>query len=194
MIAAVEDVLSEAIVRRVVATIRPDVTLTAVMGRKGHGYIRSRIRELNKTARAIPVLVLVDLDRPEPCPADLIESWLPSPRAPGLLFRAAVMEAESWVMADRAAFARFLSVPLSLVPEHPDKILQPKERLIALAKRSRNKDLRNDLVPSAGDTRVVGPAYNARLTAFVAGMWSAEAAAVVSPSLRRMVERLRTFV
>ena len=79
------------------------------------------------------MLVLVDLDRPEPCPADLIESILPAPRASKLLFRVAVMEVESWVMADRVAFARFLSVPLHRIPDEPDTILQPKEAIVSIA-------------------------------------------------------------
>lgn len=191
MIAAVEDVLSEAVVRRIAALVRPDLAISGVLRRNGKGYIRSRVRSLNLTANSIPVLVLVDLDRPVPCPADLIESWLPSPRAPRLLFRVAVMEIESWVMADRVAFAELLSVPLHRVPSNPDEILQPKEHIVSIARRSKRKAIRQDLVPLPGDTRSVGPGFNARLTAFVADTWDPNAAATVSPSLRRTLERLR---
>jgi hypothetical protein len=190
MIAAVEDVVSEAVVRRLIAEVRPDLTISAVMRKNGRGYVYSRIRELNRTARAIPVLVIVDLDAPVPCPADLIRRWLPFPRSSKLLFRFAVMEIESWVMADRDAFAQFLSVPLDRVPTDPDIIRQPKEYVVSLARRARRKEVRDDLVPSAGDTRVVGPAYNARLTAFVAETWDPIAAAKTSQSLRRTMERL----
>ncbi|MCU1245698.1 MAG: hypothetical protein JWN02_1608 [Acidobacteria bacterium] len=191
MIAAVEDALSEAVVRRIVAVVRPDLKLYSVMRKNGHGYIRSRIRELNRTAQTIPVLVLVDLDRPEPCPADLIESFLPAPRASKLLFRVAVMEIESWVMADRPAFAKFLSVSLNRVPENPDTVLRPKEAIVSIAKRSARKAIRDDMVPSPGGTRMVGPAFNARLIRFVE-TWDPEAAARVSPSLQKAIERLRS--
>lgn len=180
MIAAVEDVLSEAVV------------LSGVLRKNGREYIRSRARELNRTAHSVPVLVVVDLDRPVPCPADLIESWLPSPRAPMLLFRLAVMEIEAWVMADRESFAAFLSVPMHRIPANPDEILQPKELIVSVAKRSKSRDIREDLAPSTGDTRRVGPAFNARLTAYVADTWNPAAAAASSPSLRRATERLRS--
>ncbi|HEX8409160.1 MAG TPA: hypothetical protein VF883_09860 [Thermoanaerobaculia bacterium] len=192
MIAAVEDVLSEAVVRKLVAVERPDLVLSAVLRKNGREYVRSRARELNRTAHSVPVFVVVDLDRPVPCPADLIESWLPSPRAPKLLFRVAVMEIEAWIMADRDAFASFLSVPLHRIPPNPDDVLHPKELIVSIAARSNRKDIREDLVPSAGDTRRVGPAFNARLTAFVADTWDPAAAAASSPSLRRATERLRS--
>jgi hypothetical protein len=192
MIAAVEDVLSEAVVRKLIAVERPDLVLSGVLRKNGREYVRSRARELNRTAHSIPVLVVVDLDRPVPCPADLIESWLPSPRAPMLLFRLAVMEIEAWVMADRVSFAKFMSVALHRVPANPDAVLQPKELIVSLAKQSKSKDIREDLAPSIGDTRRVGPAFNARLTAYVADSWNPAAAAASSPSLRRATDRLRS--
>jgi hypothetical protein len=192
MIVAVEDVVSEAVVRRIVTAVRPDLTVSVVIGKHGRSYIQGRIRELNRTARSVPVLVLVDLDKAVPCPADLIESWLPSPRAPKLLFRLAVMEIESWLMADRDAIAEFLSVPLHRVPMNPDTVLQPKELIVSMARKSRRKEIRDDLVPADGDTRIVGPAFNARLTAFATNTWNPHAAGVNSPSLGRTLERLRS--
>ncbi len=192
MIAAVEDMLSEAVVRKLVAVARPDLTLSVVLKKSGRSYIQSRIIELNRAAHKIPVFILVDLDRPVPCPADLIESWLPSPHAPNLLLRVAVMEIESWVMADRDAVATLLSVPLHRIPMNPDEVRQPKELMVSIARRSKRKDIREDMVPSSRDTRTVGPAYNSRLAAFVADTWDPKAAAVNSPSLRRALDRLRT--
>jgi hypothetical protein len=191
MIAAVEDVLSEAVVRRIVTVVRPDLSISTVMRKNGHGYIRSRIRELNRTAGTIPVVIVIDLDSPVACIPNVLRDWMPFPRASNLFFRIAVMEIESWVMGDRDAFAEFLSIPLDRIPTNPDAILQPKEHVVSLARRSRRKDIRADLVPLGGDTRIVGPAYNPRLTAFVADTWSPIAAAKTSPSLRRALDRLR---
>src|SRR5260370_38191900 len=101
MIAAVEDVVSEAVVRRLVTVIRPDLHISGVVRKNGKSYVRHRIRELNRVAHSVPVFVMIDLDTPIPCPADVIRSWLPNTFAPKLLFRVAVMEIESWVMADR---------------------------------------------------------------------------------------------
>jgi len=193
MIAAVEDALSEAVVRKIVTVVRPDLTLYQVMRRNGQGYIRSKVRQLNQTARSVPVLVLVDLDRPVPCPADLVQALLPIPHAPKLLFRVAVMEIESWVMADRRGFADFLSIPVNRIPENTDVILQPKEFLVSLARLSKKTRLRQEIVPLPGATSKVGPGYNSRLGEFVHSHWSVNRAASISVSLQRTLAQLRDF-
>jgi hypothetical protein len=191
MIAVVEDALSEAVVRKLVATIRPDLTLFQVMRKNGRGYVQSRVRELNRTAQTVPVFVLVDLDTPTVCPATLITTLLPVPRASNLLFRVAVMEVESWLMADQELFAAFLGVQEHLVPDDPDGVIQPKELIVSLSMRSKRRDIRQDLVPASGDTRRVGPAFNARLITFIENLWRVDAAERSSPSLRKAVNRLR---
>lgn len=190
MIVAVEDPLSEAVVRRVVSATRPDLIVSGVIRKNGKSYIKRRIQELNRSAQSLPVFVLIDLDQPEPCPADLIEAWLPAPRGPKLLFRVAVMEIESWVMADRHGLSRLLSVPLHRIPEDPDNLAQPKEHLVSIARKSKRREILDDFVPAPGDTRKVGPAFNARLEGFVADTWNLQAAAETSPSLKRTVLRL----
>ena len=190
MIAAVEDPLAESVLRKLVAVVRPDLTIWQVMRKNGSGYVRSRARELNRAAQQVPVFILVDQDRPEPCAADLIRSWLGAPSAPNLLFRTAVFETESWIMADRDAFAAFLRVPATTLPENPDAILQPKELVVALARRSRGRDIRDDLVPARGSTAKVGPAFNPRLTGYVTSSWDPVRAAEASASLHRAIVRL----
>ena len=192
MIAAVEDVLTEAVLRRMLRELRPDLAISVFLGKTGRGYIEKRAIELNRTARSIPVIILMDLDRPKPCPADLIAKVLSSQPAPNLLFRIAVMEIESWVMADRDRFARFLGVPSHRIPLNTDTISAPKEFVVSLARRSSRRDVREDLVPAAGGTAVVGPAFNPRLVTFVTNEWSLRRAAECSPSLRKMVQRLAT--
>ena len=192
MIVAVEDVLSEVVVRKLIEMIRPDLAITVVMRKSGRGYLQSRARDLNRTARSVPVFIVADLDRPTPCPADLIEQWLSSPPAPRLLFRIAVMEIESWILADRDLFADFLAVPAHRIPPNTDEIAQPKEFIVSLARRSRRKDIRRDLVPPPGATSAVGPGFNARVGSFVTGTWNVESAAMASPSLRRSIGRLNT--
>lgn len=190
MIIAVEDVLSEVVVRKLIETIRPDLTVSVVMGKKGRGYLQSRARALNKTAGSVPVLIVADLDRPTPCPADLIDQWLSAPPAPGLLVRIAVMEIESWILADSDAFANFLAVPAHRIPSNTDEIPHPKEFVVSLARRSRRRDIRGDLVPALGSTAAVGPAFNPRVGMFVGHLWNVERAARASPSLRRSIKRL----
>lgn len=191
MIAAVEDVLSEAVLRKLVSEIRPELSLDVVMRKNGKGYLQSRARDLNRTAHSVPVFMLADLDLPEPCPADLIRSWLGAPVAANLLFRIAVMEIEAWVMADREPFAAFLGVPLHRIPVNVDTIAQPKEYVVSLARKSRRRAIREDMVPLPGGTAVIGPGFNARIGEFIATRWQAATAAENSPSLRRTVERLK---
>lgn len=101
------------------------------------------------------------------------------------------MEIESWVMADREAFATFLAIPLHRVPTNTDAVLQPKEFIVSMARKSKRRDIREDLVPARGATSTVGPGFNARVITFVTTDWDGERAAPASPSLQRSIERLR---
>ena len=56
--------------------------------------------------------------------------------------------------------------------------------------RSKNKRLREALVPAHGTTRSVGDEYNTLLSQFVRDHWNLERAASVSPSLKRTLDRL----
>jgi hypothetical protein len=192
MIVAVEDVLSEAVVRRLIEATRHDLSISVVMRKNGRGYLESRAHELNRVARSQHVLLVTDLDRPVRCPADLIQQWLSGPAEQGLLFRIAVMEIESWILADRDYFADFLGVPVHRIPANTDEIGQPKEFIVSLARRSKRKDIRQDLIPPPGATNAVGPAFNFRVGIFVSTTWNAVRAAKASPSLHRAIARLAT--
>jgi len=102
------------------------------------------------------------------------------------------MEIESWVLADRRGFAKFLGVPHGSLPEQPDAVGDPKELIVSLARKSNRKEIREDLIPSAGGVRRTGAAFNPQLIAFVENDWSLQDAVAASPSLRKTVDRLRT--
>lgn len=193
MLLAVEDPLSEAVARRILASVSPRREVSLCLGLKGKDYLRQKAEKLNQTAKGSPVFLLTDLDNPKDCPPGLIKSWLKSTKQPNFLFRVAVMEVESWIMADRESFANFLSVPPERVPSNTDSIPKPKEYLVSLARQSKSSRLREDLVPAPGGTNKVGPAYNLQLASFVTKTWSPESAAKVSHSLRRALDRLRDF-
>ena len=76
------------------------------------------------------------------------------------------------------------------VPLPTDSILNPKEILISLARRSKKKRLREALVPAQGATLSVGDEYNIRLIEFVRNHWDLERAATASPSLKPTLDRL----
>jgi hypothetical protein len=132
------------------------------------------------------------LDR-HSCPPALISEWLSAPKHHNLLFRVAVREVESWLLADRDGVAAFLGISRTLIPRRPDELQQPKEELIGLAKRSRNRERCRDIVPPPNSTRKQGPGYNGALGMFAQEHWSPDKASQESPSLLRTLEVLRTF-
>jgi hypothetical protein len=67
----------------------------------------------------------------------------------------------------------------------------PKLSMVELARRSRNPGLRRALVPRPDSGARVGPAYTSALIDFVRNRWNPEAAAEVSPSLRRALAAIR---
>ena len=187
---AIEDSLSEAVATKIVESCGFEIAER--LGYRGNDYLKQKASELNRAAaRGRPVFLLTDLDSPSNCPPNLIQSWIRGSPNPGFFLRVAVMEVESWVLADREAVAQFLSVPVSRIPRQTDEIAAPKERIVSLARRSRSRTIREALVPAPGSTAPVGNEYNPRLIEFVRESWDLARAASVSPSLKRTLERLR---
>lgn len=190
MILATEDPLSETVLRRISAQFRPEVAVCSAMGGGGRSKLELRARSLNRTARSVPVFMLLDLDRPIPCIPEFIRDMFGSEPAAQMLFRFAVMEVESWLLADRATLARFLSIAVSRMPRRTDELPDPKRTLIDLARGSSSRSIREDLVPPIGSTASQGPVYSQRMIEFAANAWRPESARLESPSLDRAITRL----
>jgi hypothetical protein len=190
---AVEDALSEAVLRKVLENSNREFAVGSAYGQRGIGYLRKMIRPFNNAAKGTPFLVLVDLDQYE-CAPVLIAEWLTDNQHHNLLFRVAVREVESWVLADTAGFATFLGISKRLVPSDTDGIPDPKQFLISLAKSSPRRDLKRDIVPPPASTRTIGPNYNGRLIRFISSSWDCSVARNQSPSLDRLVRSLEAFV
>lgn len=188
---AVEDRLSEVVARKILQETRKNYTVDTCLIGGGFGYLKSRINSFNKVAQRIPFFVLTDQD--SGCPPGKIASWMPQRCHPNMIFRIAVMEVESWVMAHRNAFANFLSIPLSIIPPNTDSVDDPKRLLISLAKRSRLRRLKADLVPPSGATSKQGPNYNDCLAQFIWDNWDVHIARSCSESLDRAFARLQRF-
>jgi len=137
--------------------------------------------------------MLTDLDRAE-CPPMLLSEWFrEAPRHPNLLFRIAVREVESWLLAHRSAFAHFMRISESLIRSDVEAVDDPKEYLINLATKSRRRAIREDVVPLPRSTSRQGPNYNGRLIEYVETAWDPRVAMMLSASLARAVEALDTF-
>ena len=190
--AAVEGMTDEAVVRRIIDHAGGQVE-EDVHGKKGKDYLRKKIMGYNNAARHRPWIVLVDLDTDEDCAPPLRQAWLPEP-APLLCFRVAVRAVEAWLMADVETIARYLSVPPSRVPGDPEGLDDPKEVMVNLARRSRRKSVREDMVPGERNGRRVGPAYPRRLIEYATTEWRPGVAAGNADSLRRAIDCLRRLV
>ena len=137
-------------------------------------------------------MLITDLDR-WTCPPGLLADWLPAGPSPRLLFRVAVRETESWLLSDREAFAAFLGISVAKVPERPEDLNDPKVALLQLVRKSKRRDLKQDLMPASRISFPVGLGYNDRLVHFVNEYWDCHRAAQVSQSLARAVKSLARF-
>ena len=189
--AAVEGNVDEAIARRLIEHVGG--TPGPVYGRNGKHHLRQRIANYNQAARLSPWVVLVDLDHDAECAPPFRRAWLPA-LSSHMCFRVAVRQVEAWLLADRERVAKFLSVSMVRIPHNPESVEHPKHLLVDLARSSRRRDIREDIVPRPGSGRSVGPAYTARLIEFVISRhtgWRPEVAARFSDSLNRSLRCLR---
>jgi hypothetical protein len=192
--AAVEGIVDEAVVRRLIT--HAGANPGDVYGKKGKSFLRQRINGYNSAARHSPWLVLVDLDNEHDCAIPLRDAWLPYP-APHLCFRVAVREVEAWLLGDSDRLAGFLGVARSKLPNDPEQLPDPKGTMVTLARASRRRAIREDMVPRPGGGRQVGPAYSSRLIEFASVEWRPDVAANRVDSLMRSVrclERLARVV
>jgi hypothetical protein len=189
---AVEDELSETVLRTVIKFVDREYHIGTTYGRNGFGYLRKTVRGWNSAARGTPFVLLTDLDK-NTCPPTLIQEWLGIPQHPNLIFRVAVREVEAWLLADSHNFASFLTVRQEIMPLDCDNLADPKEQLIRVARQARSRDIRNRIVPAPRSTAKQGPDYNGCLGAFVQDHWDISIASAASPSLRRALRKLRTF-
>ncbi len=162
-----------------------------VYGKKGWHYIREKLDGFGIRAfYGNPILVLIDfMDSGLTCPPE-IRKWVRSPH-PRFLVRAVVREIESWILADQQGVAKFLGISPTVIPREPEKLENPKQTLVNLARRSRRRKLRNDMIPSPGTSGIVGPGYVTRIQEMIYGYWNVQVAAESSISLKRCIERLR---
>ena len=93
-------------------------------------------------------------------------------------------EVEAWLLGDGERIAEFLGLHVSRIPSQPELLDDPKLTIVNLARRSRRRDIRTDMVPSPESGRQVGPAYTSRLVEFVSH-WRPDAASERCKSLSR---------
>ena len=110
---AVEGDVDEAVVRCLIEHV--NAKTLAIYGRNGKSHLHRRLPSYNQAARLSPWIVLVDLDLDAECAPPFRKSWLSKPSR-YMCFRIAVRAVESWLMADKERFARFLGVNMAAIP------------------------------------------------------------------------------
>jgi hypothetical protein len=155
----------------------------------GFGKIKKNIGAYNNAAKYGYYFVITDLDSTYGCAPLLIDDWLPVQRNDQLIFRVAVREIESWLLADRTGFAAFFSVSHALVPSMPDTVTDPKHTVISLAKKSKKRSIREAIVP-IDDYAHIGPGYNLVFQDYIQDHWDIAIARQHSPSLDKALRAL----
>lgn len=186
--AAVEGYTDEAVIRSLCHSVGLEVA--NVYGRKGKDFIDRQLAGYNNAARFSPWLVLRDLNRDADCAPQLVHCLLPKP-AQHMMFRIVVRKVEAWLLADVESCARYLSVSQSVITADPESLDDPKAALIELARRSKSRTIREDMVPRPGSGATEGPAYASHLAEFARRHWSPVSAGGRSDSLARCLRRLQ---
>jgi hypothetical protein len=176
--------------RKILSALHHPPELPEPIDKGGRGNFWPDIVRYNQAAQWMPIFALADLEG-EPCASGLISRYLPGGRHPNLILRLSVRMLESWLLAHREAIAGFLRIAVALVPSDPDQEEQPKRTLVNLARKSRTRTIREDLVPEEGTRGVVGKNYTPRMSQFIQDHWDPLEAEKHSPSLRRALVALK---
>jgi hypothetical protein len=70
-----EDIPSEVLAHRLLAHVDPDANFTGI-GRRGVGYVQSKLRSLNHAAAGMRIVAIADRDSFQKCPIEMIQAWL----------------------------------------------------------------------------------------------------------------------
>lgn len=186
---ATEDELSEVVASRLVTDLLPSYEIGSLLRRNGSGYLQSRFRNFCQIARREPVFLITDLDD-RICAPQMRLDWLNGQNQPELmLFRIAVREIESWLIADSVALSDYLGVSERIIPKSPDNLPEPKQTVLRIA-RSASRGIRLEVLATRGTISSQGIGYNRVMSEFARTTWCPVRAGDASESLRRTITRL----
>ncbi len=167
----------------------------------GKQTILKKLPKYNEAAKAANYegsvslyVVLLDLDNHD-CVRDYVHNLIIKPEK-RLIIRVAVREIESWIMADREHFARFIGVARENIPRHPDLEQDPKATMFDLIRKGKGRTaLQRDMLPAPGAS--IGSGYTTRIREFVTHKtypWRPDVAAHHSESLSRCIQALKKWI
>ncbi len=179
--------MDEAIVRTLLGHVGREAGTIYVQG--GKSKLLAKLAGFNAAAHFSPWVIVVDLNGDAACAPAFVSQTIPAP-SPHMIFRVAVRQAEAWLMADREGLARYLRVSQALVPNNPEAEVDAKQSMVKIARASRDRRVRQDMVPTPGGGRKTGPNYAGRLIEFATQRWRPDVAAERADSLSRCMQRL----
>jgi hypothetical protein len=182
----VEGPLDEQVLRQMLKRYQR-IHVLACFGKQGKQYLYKRIHNYNTAAAHQPFICLVDLDQEE-CAPGLIQRWLPDGCHPNFLLRVAVPEVESWLIADHENFAAFIGVSKAKLPLYPDQHADLKQVVVNLARQSKIRRVRQNVVPDNNSAIAIGKAYVDELITFTLQKWNIDRARLHSPSLQKALD------
>lgn len=186
-----EDDLSEAVMFRLINHFDDKFNVHNTYSGHGFGYLKSNIKGFNQASAVSPYFMLTDLDNYN-CPPSLINDWINFPLHSNFIFRIAVREVEAWLLADIEGLSDFFKISPVNFPLSPENEIDPKNTLIQLARRSRIRRIREDVVP-INENASIGPNYNGCLMEFVIKKWNIQTALTRSTSLLKAFNKLENF-
>lgn len=180
----VEDRVSEAVARRIL--LSKNIPIGTARGFHGKGYIDSKHSSYYNASRNVPYqhyLVIRDLDTSD-CVKKLLARISPG-RSKKFIFRVAIKEIETWLIADSDNFAEYLGVHKSRLQIDPESIEDPKRFIVNLAAGSRKREIRRALRSDGSGGISYGSGFNSTMIEFVQAKWDFDSAASKSESLFR---------
>lgn len=184
-----EDVLCCALGERIIGNVLPDWRLADTTINAGGitKLIPNASRYAEQAQHVQSVFCLADTDGK--CPVELISKWRPLHASRNFVFRLAVTEIESWILADRVGFSSYFQISANKIPANVDTVADPKSLVLSLVAKSKKRLFRDEVV-SMTDFNKRGSGYNIHLKSFVKTKWSLENARDHSISLRRAISNL----
>lgn len=183
MLIIVEGHLEVPAIKRLLASVDWPTPIPSPTNCQGGANFWKRAKLLNPAAHAVPILGLVDLES-HPCPVTLLAENLPH-LSSNMKIRIAVPMLEAWLLADQERIATFLGLETHRIPANPEMLQHPKQEIVRLARKSKSRTIRDDLVPDARTGATVGPAYRSSLESFINQEWDPARAESNAPSLAR---------
>ena len=197
----VEDVLTRKVVIRLFSRLKtkfPYVSLADgnPVVTQGNARLKEKAQKFREAAQfGIDSLLVTDLDA-WATPNDLGRDWFGvlclSELPDGFIFRVAVHEIESWILADKDGLARYLLISPDNFPDNSDTIPDPKQFLLNLVAAKCRKKRFREMLPLKGQK--IGIGYNPVLSDFIDNQWDIDQAIFRSSSLKRAMGKITSFI